>query len=463
METKTQNKQIMNAKNKMLNTRTVCAAALLAFCASASAQSADSLIDKLVQKGILTEKEAKELRAEADKDFSKAYKSNTGLPAWVTAFKINGDVRLRYENFNLPNDQAIAGAASVVDRHRFRYRLRLGAVAVMQEHLEAGLRFTSSDPAGGGGDPISGNTTLTGNAWKKNIYLDLAYGRWSPPLGNDWSLTLTGGKMENPFVFSDSVFDHDYTPEGAAAQLRWKIDKQHTLSLIGGGFALLELAAASKDVYLLGSQLRLDSSWSPRWQTTLGIGYLSIAGSPNLANAAAVANINAGNTRKANGSLAYHMNPIVADVGITHTLDSFPLYKTKFPIKLAGEYIHNPTPPTDNYGWSAGVTFGKAGKKGLWEISYRYKYLGADAWYEELTDSDTGAFYPAALPNSGLGAGYRAGTNLKGHVIKAAYSFTDSLSLQVSYYAMDLINLPPGSAFGKSYAGRLQVDMNWKF
>src|SRR6185295_18882774 len=98
---------------------------------SAHAQSSDALLDKLVDKGILTVKEATELRHETDKDFTKAYSAKSGLPDWVTSLRINGDMRARYENFasennnDLANDGLLNGN-SFVDRSRFRYRLRLG-------------------------------------------------------------------------------------------------------------------------------------------------------------------------------------------------------------------------------------------------------------------------------------------------------------------------------------------------
>lgn len=45
--------------------------AVLALGTTAHAQSADALIDKLVEKGVLTVKEANELREEADKGFNQ--------------------------------------------------------------------------------------------------------------------------------------------------------------------------------------------------------------------------------------------------------------------------------------------------------------------------------------------------------------------------------------------------------
>jgi Putative porin len=436
---------------------------------SAHAQSSDALLDKLVDKGILTVKEATELRHETDKDFTKAYSAKSGLPDWVTSLRINGDMRARYENFasennnDLANDGLLNGN-SFVDRSRFRYRLRLGVVATIKDNLEVGVRLTSDDPTGNfGGDPISGNTTFQDNGAKKFVYLDLAYGKWTFINTKPLTEAITLGKMENPFVFSDMIFDADYTPEGAAYNLMWRASDAHTVKFNAGAFVLDELGGDSKDPWMYGAQVRWDATWSKAVASSMGIAALNIVNDQSLTNGAVPA-VNRGNTRAGGtGPLAFHMNPIVADASVTYTLvDGIPVvYQAPFPIKLAGDYINNPAADSREQGVSGGITFGKAGKKGLWEVSYRYKYLGGDAWYEELVDSDFGAFYQGTLPNSGSGAGYGAGTNVRGHVVKASYSLFDALQLNVTYFGTMLINEIPASSV--SNMRRLQVDAVWKF
>ena len=83
--------------------RAAVIAALAGVSFSAHAQSADALLDKLVDKGILTVKEANELREEADKGFTSAHQVKTGMPDWVTSFKLNGDVRGRYDGIYMPD------------------------------------------------------------------------------------------------------------------------------------------------------------------------------------------------------------------------------------------------------------------------------------------------------------------------------------------------------------------------
>src|SRR5436189_6409127 len=97
-------------------------------------QSADGLIDKLVQKGVLTAQEASELRQESQPNQASSAKS--GMPSWVLALKFSGDFRGRYEGFYFENNDA-------VDRHRFRYRARLGVTATLFDNLEVGLRLGS--------------------------------------------------------------------------------------------------------------------------------------------------------------------------------------------------------------------------------------------------------------------------------------------------------------------------------
>jgi hypothetical protein len=444
-------------KPKLGKAGLLATAAVAAFVINGRAQSVDSLLDKLVDKGILTVQEAQELREETDKGFNSAYAAKSGMPEWVSALKFNGDVRGRYENFTADNPL-------FVDRNRFRYRLRFGVTANLLDDFEAGFRLTSSEPSGGfGGDPISGNTSFQDNGSKKFVYLDLAYAKWSPLKGPHLSGSVTLGKMENPFVFSDMVFDGDYTPEGLALQTAYQFNQVHSLQLIGGAFVLDELGGSSDDPYLFGGQARLDSAWTPKVKTSVGGAILTIQDDQNLVNGN-VPNVNRGNTRGATTAPLYNFNPIIGDASVTFTLDHAPLYTGAFPIKVGGDYMINPAAPSsaDNYGYSAGVLFGKAGKKNTWEVSYTWKFLGNNAWYEEVVDSDFGAFYEVQLANSGFaGPSYGSGTGVQGHIVKLAYSPFDSLTLSAKWFRTELVN--PSPTGSDSLMNRVQVDALWKF
>jgi hypothetical protein len=443
--------------------------AALACVNQASAQSADALIDKLVEKGIINQTEAKQLREESDKAFTHAYQAKSGLPDWVTALKVNGDFRGRFD--------ALQGMDTTSDRQRFRYRARLGVTALMWDNFEAGMRLTSSDPVGSyGGDPISGNTTFQDNGSKKFVYFDLAYGKWTPVNTYSFRDTVGIGKMENPLSFSEMVFDADYTPEGAMNQFTYTVNDFQAIKFNSLAAMLEEIGSSSHDAFMYGLQLQWDGIWLQKEgrkviESSLGVGFLNIQNPDNLGNLD-VPNVNVGNTRDATtGDLVYYYNPIIANASLTYTFESFPMYSGFFPIKIAGEYINNPAAPSQNAGWWAGVTFGKAGKRRTWELAYKYKHLEGDAWYEEVVDSDFGAYYgstpggPTGNLTTGWGkegkGGYYAGTNAKGHIVKLSYSPYDPCTLSAAFALTDLVEVGPYGPSGT--VGRLIVDAVLKF
>jgi hypothetical protein len=234
---------------------------------------------------------------------------------------------------------------------------------------------------------------------------------------------------------------------------------------------------------MFGAQLRLESVWNKHIATSLGVAGLAITSEQNLsetpaganitvvdaggvtrtipgaAASSAVPNVNRGNTRNAAGVLANNFNPYVVDGALTYTLESFPRYNAPFPIRFGAEYINNPAADDRNEGYAFGITFGKSGKRGLWEVGYRWKDLEADAWYEEVVDSDFGGLTPPA--GTPLRSAYASGTNVEGHIFKASYSPFDSLTIGVTYFMAEIIAGTP-AAYDEDI-GRLQLDAVWKF
>jgi hypothetical protein len=457
-------------------------ATLTALTCQSHAQSSDALIDKLVEKGILSVKEAQDLRDEADKNFTTAFQTKTGMPDWVTAYKFSGDFRGRYENISVDSP-------NLADRTRLRYRLRVGIVVSMTDNLEAGLRLGSGDTAGGftTGNALSENSTLQDNGSKKNIWIDTAYGKWTPVNSGGWLLSTTIGKMDNPLLFTPMVFDPDYTPEGAALQGGYALNDKHSLAFNSGVFVLDEEAPTvnsgfpstpftGRDPFMFGVQLIWNAKWSPKIESALGISFLDIVNKENL-TIANVPYINQGNTRNLftfpNGAggvvntfaLAHDYNPFVVSGSVTYKLDSFPFYTGIFPIKLAGEFMNNPGAPNNNNGYWAGFTLGKSGTKHTWDINYRYEYLEADAWFDQLVDDDNVAFYSNTVnPPNGGKAGVFSGTNIQGHQVKFNYSITDALMFSVTAYVNGLINRNiNGAAEPQSGTLRVMADLMWKF
>jgi hypothetical protein len=465
------------------------ATALMALANQSHAQSSgDALVDKLEQKGILTADEAKELREENKQDFAgsltnnfdQAFNKATGTPDWVTGYKFSGDFRGRYDEVASTDDNK-----NFTGRDRYRYRLRVGLVVTMKGGLETGFRITSADSASGSGgfnnagNPLSNNSTVQDNGTKKDLYIDTAYGKWTALNGDGWLFSTIIGKMDNPLQFTPMVFDSDWTPEGAAIQSGYTFNDQQAI-LVNGAAFVEDQEVNGSDVgsvrapALFVGQAIWNANWNKHLGTSLGLGGYILQNSRNLTTASAPY-INQGNTRVLYAKdntyvLANGYTPIIADASATYKLDSFPLYPGAFPIKVGGEYINNVDTISgndNNQGYWIGATFGKSGKAHTWDISYRYEYLEADATYDQLVDDDNGAYYQNA-PTGGA-IGYFGGTNIKGHMIKANYSITDSLTFTFTCFLNELIspNLntigTPPAGEPKNSAMHVMADLMWKF
>jgi hypothetical protein len=445
------------------------ATALLALTPSTYADtSVDALLNKLEQKGILSVDEAKQLKADniqtSTNDFNQAFGSKFKMPDWVTGYKISGDFRGRFDE--LSTDHASSTTVGAANRDRFRYRLRFGLAVTMLDSMEAGFRLGSGDAGsafGSGGNPLSNNTTFENDFTKKPIWVDTAYGKWTPVNNDSWLLSTTIGKMENPFQFTPMVFDPDLTPEGAALQSVYKFNSKHSLAFNGSAFVLDEEKTSTRDPMLGGVQVMWNAVWTPKLATMFGVGAFDIINREALTTAN-VPNNNNGNSRTGGGVLINDYTPVIVDGSATYKLDTFPFYTGAFPIKLAAEYMNNPGANANNQGYWAGVTFGKSGVKHTWDISYRYEYLQADAWYDQFVDDDNAAFYQTA-PTAG-NAGYVGGTNVKGHLIKLNYSLTDSVTLSFTSFFNTLVK--PGLNTGgagepKNDIIHIMADVMWKF
>ena len=426
-------------------------AATFAMAGNSHAQSSDALIDKLVDKGILSTSEAKDLRDEADKNFNTALQAKTGMPDWVTGYKLTGDVRARY-------DQVTAENTSFAERSRFRYRLRFGVTANILDNMEAGFRLGTGDAAG---NPLSNNTTAENNFSKKPIWLDTAYGKWTAINSGGWVLAATVGKMENPFTVTPMVFDPDLTPEGLALTGSYMFNDKHTLNFAGAGFVLDEESKGQHDPAMLGEQVILNSKWNANWSSSIGLSAFQILNRDQLSTNNVPQN-NQGNSRTLTGSLVNAYAPVVVDASVTYTFDSVPFYNGPFPVKFASEYVNNVAINRNNNGYWVGITLGKSGTRKTWDLTYRYEYLQADAWYDQMVDDDFGVYYKN--PFASGASGYFGGTNVKGHLVKLTYSFTDAMSFSFSAFANTMVNAAiTGTKQPTTETLRIFADVMWKF
>ncbi len=318
--------------------------ALVAISAASSGfcqDKSDALLNKLVEKGILTRQEADALRNDATNSAPKSAGAQIGTVPWVEKLKFGGDFRGRYDGVYQDNSNTGVGSATQ-DRHRLRYRLRYGVTAGLTDNFEIGLRLGSGEVGSAapslGGSSFSANTTMNNDGSRKFIFVDLAYAKWKP---EDW-FSMQIGKMASDFWFTDMVLDPDYNPEGAQEKFSLALNKQHTINLSAGQFVIAEnfsatgSDAANRDAYLFMAQADWAAKWSDHWSSRLGVAGYAFANQDAIST-----NLEAflgQNGTSAAGPGAPNFNPVIARGEITYTFASAPFFHGPLPITLGGEY-----------------------------------------------------------------------------------------------------------------------------
>ncbi|MGY1447590.1 putative porin [Pseudomonas chlororaphis] len=176
------------------------------------------------------------------------------FPDWVSRISFDGDIRLRDESryYSGSNSNEIVDFAKLNDKgpydvnpnsssnlppllntredreNLFRLRARLGMKAQVAEDWTAGIRIgTGSD-----NNPVSTTQTLGGGFGKKDIWLDQGYLTWK---ATD-ELTLTGGRIANPFFSTDLLYSTDLNFDGVAAIFNHKLNRDWGLFGTVGAF-----------------------------------------------------------------------------------------------------------------------------------------------------------------------------------------------------------------------------------
>ena len=172
--------------------------------AHAQSKGDQALLDALVRKGVLTEKEAEEISAETAKETVSTSTSKIQIGDWVQELRLGGDLRLRNQADQrtpmiLTNPKA-GPVDQVVPRDRWRFRLRLTADFKLQGNFFGGVMLSTSDNRAGD----TKNATITGGYDNYGIYIARAFMGWAPIPG----LTFVAGKQSNPFYTTDLVYDN---------------------------------------------------------------------------------------------------------------------------------------------------------------------------------------------------------------------------------------------------------------
>jgi hypothetical protein len=393
------------------------------------------------------------------------------LPDWLSRISWSGDIRLRYQRDSFPAGNALPGdyipkvIDNTTDTHNYlRFQARLGMKAKVSDYTIAAFRLTT----GTTGNPVSTNQSMGTGFNKSSLVFDRAYVQSAPYY---W-LALSGGKMPNPWLSTDLVWDSDVNFEGVAGQLKPRFSEEWSGFLTAGAFPFQDIQRSdtvkANSKWLYGGQL--GAKWTS-WTTSsaqFGVAlyqFKNVEGIPNSVQDPHLFDYTAAQSRQKGNSLMYlnvYGDPDIyglvskfKELDLTAKLD-WAVFEPVH-VMLSGDYVKNlgfdaaeieqrtgiTMQKKQVTGYQVGLAVGYPQVKlqGDWQASVAYKYLQANAVLDALTDSDF----------------HLGGTDAKGFVIGGSYGLDKGTSLGLRWISTDQIDGPPLSI------DTLQVDLSVSF
>jgi len=267
--------------------------------------------------------------------------------------RISGDLRLRAQGDYSDSDGT--------NRTSSQLRARLGATYALNDWVTIGARATTDD--------------VQLSNWNEDLKIgfDLAYAQLN---FND--LKVYGGKVPNPFVRTDLVWDGDVNPQGVSAVYK--------LPLSGGGafhasglFFLVEEQVSGPDSTMGGVQMGFDAPGDGGFQYGLSGGYYRYS----LGSLAGADTVDLRSNRlDPDGSLVSDYELVDAVAGL-----SWQGAKEEWPLRVVGEYVRNlGAVDGEDTGFGIEVGLGRMGKAGDWRFTYGYSQTDIDAVLAAFSD-----------------------------------------------------------------------------
>jgi len=202
------------------------------------------------------------------------------LPSWLNSVAVEGDLRVRAQAEMLPADniapevfraqtESPAWAPDLTNTQHDRHRMTLRA--------RVGVTAKASDSLSAGvrlatgstsGSPTSESATLGNGSNRLAIGIDRAWLRWEPLHG----LRVEGGRMAVPFDGTDLLWPDDMGLDGLAGRGELNLGKGLYGFAKAGAFPLEEFANSSRDKWLLGGQMGIDWAFGSAWQMRAALG-----------------------------------------------------------------------------------------------------------------------------------------------------------------------------------------------
>jgi hypothetical protein len=466
---------------KLARTRATAALAALAaalITANGQTQPAESLVNKLVQKGILTESEAKELLSESTHTNAPP-PSKWKISDSIKSIGLYGDVRSRYEHRSADNAPGSGESGSTYERDRFRYAVRIGIRGDLFDDFYYGLRVETSSNPRSPWVTFGDDSNPTPSAKNSDtIAVGQVYLGWRPA---NW-LELTVGRMPMPLYVTPMIWDADINPEGIAEKFKHSIGDVDLFANFG------------QFVYQnLNSDNRLDT-FVLAWQAGANVNLakdISLKAAPVLYTYTGNGQNNGLNTpfsgQGLNGlnpnTTGYNQNGI-NDLLVLEIPAELNFKVGQHNARLFGDFAYNfqgnhraraavgatapagdlPSAATgQNMAYQVGIGYGNLGlvygqtsKKNTWEARVYWQHVEQYAADVNLLDSDF----------------FEGRANLEGIYAAFAYSITDGIIATARYGYARTINNGLGTGGNNSDLANLnpinnynlfQLDLTWRF
>lgn len=418
------------------------------------------------------------------------------FPAWVNRISFFGDIRLRAQTDNFAdgnvenfypniqrinqtrNDSTVADTLnSSEDQKNMRLQVRVGMLAKVSESVDALVRIST----GSTNNPVSTNYTFSNSFSSAQLVLDQGYLRYQ---SEQKSVTLWGGRLANPFLTTDLVWDNDLNFDGVAATFRRMPEGSAGADGTGfrpfltlGAFPMQTPDRGRDDKWLYGSQLGFDWGFG-RSKLSVGAAYYTfskIAGQANVLGDNSLDYTAPQFVQK--GNTVYLINdpnditrPLYGLASDFREVDLIGSFDTAFGathVIVTAHYVKNigfdleevrnriTSSPIgvsfpvaseveeDNTGYLVKLTVGapKLQNRGDWQTSWSFRRLGRDAVVDAFTDSDF----------------HLGGTDAKGWILGGSYAVARNTWVSLRYLTSDAIKGPP---FG---IDTWQLDVNARF
>lgn len=395
-------------------------------------------------------------------------------PEWLDRIKIDGDLRLRMQadRFDKSNTSAqnleqegIVVSNTTKDRFRMRLRGRIGLQAKLNDKFGAQFRLATGKI---GDDPVSTNDTLGKYGNRYTVSIDRAFLYYQP---KPW-LRFAGGRVPNPWLHTDLVWDEDLNFDGIYVNARKSLFKENITGFVTAGvFPIQDIESSeanqAKSKWLYGLQTGVEWVQSPRASYKFGLAlyeFKNIQGRKNSQSSPALDDTapqfrQKGNTlfdisADADPKARFALASKFREVNLTAMADfaAFDPYH----VLVTLDYVKNigfdraeisERTGTDfeekTTGFQARITYGipSIEKRSDWNAYFGYKYLERDAVIDAFTDSD-----------------FRlGGTDSKGYYLGGNYGVDKNVWFSAKWLSGDTIN---GRKFSVDV---LQLDLNARF